>query len=240
MKRYLKALSSPAFLRQFFAYDRMAQDAGTTRPSWSRIRPILDEATPKTDFDRQYFYHTAWAARILAETQPKEHVDIGSLLFFVGIASAHTTITHYDYRPPDINLPNVKTGSADLTNLPFADDSITSLSCMHVLEHNGLGRYGDALDATGDVKAMHELARVLAPGGQLLFATPAGKPSVVFNAHRIHSHEQVLDGFSGLEMKSFALITDSRNGGQFIDDADPALVAQQRYGCSCYVFTKAK
>jgi SAM-dependent methyltransferase len=238
MKRYLKALSSPKFIGQYLGYRSLAKAAGTTQPSLSRIRPILDEATPQTGFDKHYVYHTGWAARILAETRPEHHVDIGSSLFFVSIASAHTPITHYDYRPPEIDLPNVKTGSADLTSLPFDDDSIESLSCMHVLEHNGLGRYGDALDAEGDVKAMKELTRVLAPGGQLLFATPAGQPRVVFNAHRVHSHEQVLEGFSGLEMKRFALITDGRHGGQFFPDADPALVAQQRYGCSCYLFTK--
>ncbi len=108
------------------------------------------------------------------------HVDIGSSLFFVGNVSAYQPMVHYDYRPPALALPGVDVGAADLLNLAFADGSIASLSCMHVVEHVGLGRYGDTLDPAGDVKACAELSRVLAPGGQLLFVTPVGQASVHF------------------------------------------------------------
>ena len=43
---------------------------------------------------------------------------------------------------------------------------------MHTLEHIGLGRYGDKVDPMGDIRAMNELARVTAPGGNLLIAVP--------------------------------------------------------------------
>ncbi|NDC42314.1 MAG: DUF268 domain-containing protein, partial [Chitinophagia bacterium] len=56
--------------------------------------------------------------------------------------------------------------------LPFESDSIPSLSCMHTIEHVGLGRYGDQLDPQGDLKAIAELKRVVQPGGDLLFVTP--------------------------------------------------------------------
>jgi hypothetical protein len=36
---------------------------------------------------------------------------------------------------------------------------------MHVVEHIGLGRYGEPMDEQGDLKAIEELKRVLAPGG---------------------------------------------------------------------------
>lgn len=240
MSRLLRALTSPRFMRDFVSYSTMAKAAGAPRPRLGRVRPILDEATSTTPFDRHYTYHPAWAARILAQTRPARHVDIASTLAFVAIASATTPIDHYDYRPAELDLPNVTCGSADLIALPFETNSIASLSCMHVVEHIGLGRYGDAIDPLGDRKAMAELARVLAPGGQLLFACPSGTPSIVFNAHRIYSHGQILSGFSGLELRHFSLITDKRNGGKLILDADPALVEKQRYGCGCYVFTKAQ
>jgi len=47
---------------------------------------------------------------------------------------------------------------------------------MNVVEHVGLGRYGEPLDPEGDIKAMRELRRVLAPGGSLLFVVPVGRP----------------------------------------------------------------
>ena len=39
---------------------------------------------------------------------------------------------------------------------------------MHVVEHIGLGRYGDQVDPDGDLMAMKELERVTAKLGKLL------------------------------------------------------------------------
>ena len=82
-------------------------------------------------------------------------------------------VDFYDFRPAPLSLPDLFAGAADLTALlPFADNSIHSLSCMHVLEHIGLGRYGDPLDPDGDLKAIGELVlRVVARRFDLLVAT---------------------------------------------------------------------
>jgi SAM-dependent methyltransferase len=237
-KELFKALASPTYLMSFWRYRKLAREGAQPLPALRRIRPITNEATAQTGFDAHYIYHTGWAARVLAETRPEQHVDIGSSLYFVSIASAIVPITHYDYRPPALAMPGVAVGAADLLALPFAEGAFPSLSCMHVIEHVGLGRYGDRLDPLGDRKAASELARVLAPGGQLLFATPVGRPTIAFNAHRIYGHGDVLQLFSSLRLKSFALITDKRDGNLFLPDANPERVAQQRYGCGCYVFEK--
>ncbi|CAN1566117.1 Protein of unknown function DUF268, Caenorhabditis species [Rhabdaerophilaceae bacterium] len=241
-KDLFKALLSPRYLADLMRFRRQARAAGLQEPALSSLRPIVDEATAQTAFDTHYVYHTGWAARVLARTRPEHHVDIGSSLFFVANASAFVAMTHYDYRPPAFAMPNAQTGAANLLSLPFADHSIPSLSCMHVIEHIGLGRYGDALDAQGDAKACAELSRVLAPGGMLLFATPVGRPQVQFNAHRIYSYQQVLRLFPWLDLEEFALITDKRDaeGAVFVPDADPARVARQRYGCGCFAFRKPK
>jgi len=207
-------------------------------PSLGKLRPMSEDATATTGFDTHYVYHTAWAARVLARTRPDKHVDVGSSLYFVGNVSAFIPMVHYDYRPPELSLPGAEVGAADLLNLPFESASIASLSCMHVIEHVGLGRYGDRLDPLGDAKACAELSRVLAPGGRLLFVTPVGKPAIHFNAHRIYGHDAVLSLFPGLELEEFALITDKRDGATLVLNADPARVAKQRYGCGCYVFRK--
>ena len=86
---------------------------------------------------------------------------------------------------------------------------------MHVVEHIGLGRYGDPLDATGDLKAMKELARVVAPGGTLLLVCPVGRPRVVFNAHRIYSVEQISASFPEFALAEFALISDGYSAQTF-------------------------
>lgn len=205
---------------------------------WSERLVRLHDHTATTNFDRHYIYHTAWAARVLRQSQPSHHVDIGSSLYFVAIASAFVPIDFYDYRPAELDLDGVSTNFADLTNLPFADRSLTSLSCMHVVEHIGLGRYGDAVDPDGDLKAMRELQRVIAPGGSLLFVAPVGRPRIMYNAHRIYAFEHVVDGFPQLRLQQFALSPDAPGDGGLIVDADPALVARQEYACGCFWFRR--
>ena len=199
------------------------------------IYPCLNDRIQKTPFDHHYTYHPAWAARILAQTKPELHVDISSILSFGAVVSAFVPVKFYDYRPADLQLSNYEADFADLKNLPFADNLISSLSCMHTVEHIGLGRYGDALDAEGDIKAINELKRVVKPGGDLLFVTPVGKRKIEFNAHRIYSYEQILEYFSPLTLKEFSLIPDA---GGLIENAEPALVVQQQYGCGCFWFKK--
>ncbi len=50
---------------------------------------------------------------------------------------------------------------ADICNLPFEDNSYDVILCNHVLEH-----------ISDDTKAMHELYRVLKPGGMGIFQIP--------------------------------------------------------------------
>jgi SAM-dependent methyltransferase len=195
----------------------------------------LYDNTTQTPFDQHYTYHPAWAARKLAELRPEWHVDISSILHFSTIVSAFIPIRFYDYRPAAVKLPGLESGAADLVQLHFESNSIPSLSCMHTIEHIGLGRYGDPIDPRGDLKAANELKRVLKPGGHFLFVTPVGKPKIEYNAHRIYSFEQVMEMFSGLDLVEFSLVPDS---GELIENADPARVSQQIYGCGCLLFKK--
>jgi len=197
------------------------------------IYPCLKDKITKTPFDHHYTYHPAWAARVLAQTRPEYHVDISSILSFSTIVSAFVPVKFYDYRPADLKLNNLESGFADLKKLSFADNSIPSLSCMHTIEHIGLGRYGDEIDPQGDIRSINELKRVLTHGGDLLFVTPVGKPRIEFNAHRIYSYEQIVEYFSPLILKEFSLIPDA---GGIITNADPGLVKEQNYGCGCFWF----
>jgi Caenorhabditis protein of unknown function, DUF268. len=192
-----------------------------------------------TGFDRHYIYHVAWAARIIKEINPSIQVDISSTLYFCSIISAFIPVKFYDYRPADLVLSGFACEAADLLALPFADGSIHSISCMHVVEHVGLGRYGDPLDPDGDLKAIAELKRVLALNGNLIFVVPVGgTPKIMFNAHRIYSYAQVLEYFSDVELREFALVPDYPNDGGLIRGASKEMADAQKYGCGCFWFKK--
>jgi SAM-dependent methyltransferase len=229
----------PKFLAQFWSFARMSKARKDFKPpSSGDLFPKLGEATAQTGFDHHYIYHPAWAARIVAKTKPPVHVDISSTLHFCSMLSAFVPVKFYDYRPAKLELDNLESGRADLTKMPFLDNSIASLSCMHTVEHVGLGRYGDPLDANGDLKAVAELKRVTARGGNLLFVVPTGRPKVMFNAHRIYSYRQIINYFDGFVLKNFALVTDDGQGRDFIENASEQEANRQIYGCGCYWFQK--
>ncbi|MDH5719757.1 MAG: DUF268 domain-containing protein [Spirochaetia bacterium] len=200
----------------------------------------LTDKTSNTLFDAHYIYHPAWAARALKKINPTKHIDISSTLHFCSIVSSFIPVEFYDYRPAQLKLSDLTSKHADLLKLPFKDNSVKSLSCMHTVEHVGLGRYGDKIDYDGDLKAIEELKRVLAQNGDLLFVVPLGKPKLVFNAHRIYSYDQIINYFNGFSLKEFALIPDFSNGGGIIKNASKKLVDNQKWGCGCFWFRKEK
>jgi SAM-dependent methyltransferase len=235
-----KAGGSWRYLSAYYAYAHMARKSRQRFTMQIKdIYPCINDQTATTGFDRHYVFHTAWAARVVAAVNPPLHVDISSSLYFSSIVSAFLPVQFYDYRPAELALSGLTTGSADILNLPFADGSIISLSCMHVVEHIGLGRYGDPIDPDGDLKAIEQLKRVVAPGGNLIFVVPIGKtPKIMFNAHRIYCYDQIIQYFSGCSLKEFALIPDNPSQGGLIRNATSVQADQQNYGCGCFWFRK--
>jgi SAM-dependent methyltransferase len=236
-----RAIAIAGFVWSFFTFQRLARSG--SRPDfsvqWKDRFACLDDATPVTYFDHHYVYHLGWAARKVAAQKPASHTDISSSLYFSALISAHTSVRFFDLRPARMRLANVSCEAADITCLPFSDRSIHSLSCMHVAEHIGLGRYGDPMDADGDLRAMRELQRVTAPGGSLLFVVPIGQRRIQFNAHRIYSPEEIVRTFSELTLADFSLITDNPDDG-IIPRADFAQANAQRYGCGCFHFIRER
>lgn len=241
MKKTIKKIKnivlSPFILKDYFTYKIMDKQKRFS----SKIRdfyPQIKDKTFNTNFDRHYIYHLAWATRKVLEIKPTYHIDISSSLYFSAILSASIPVKFYDYRPAKLKLNNLETYFADLTKLPFPDNSLHSLSCLHTVEHVGLGRYGDALDPEGDIKAINELKRVLAPNGSLLFVVPLGQPKIEFNAHRIYSYQMILDLFADLELKEFYFIPESAKKGEPAYDEKQAIVDKSNYACGCFWFIK--
>jgi len=205
---------------------------------WRDRSPQLYDKTEESGYDAHYVYHLAWAARIISKIKPMVHIDISSQINFSTIVSAFIPMEYYDYRPAKISLQNLSTGKQDLTKLSFSDNSILSISCMHVIEHVGLGRYGDKIDPDADVIAIAELKRVLAPGGNLLIVLPIGFAKITFNAHRVYSFDQIITYLSDLHLKEFALLPDYNPEKGLIIPANKEDADLQTYGCGCFWFTK--
>ena len=222
----------PVYAGQWFRF----KSASNIASPWTDAYPCLSDATLRTGFDPHYFFQAAWLARRLAEAQPARHADIGSDVGMVGVLSAFVPVDFVDLRPIETDLPGLTPKAGNLTALDFASASLASVSCMHVIEHIGLGRYGDPLDPPGHEKAAAELARVLAPGGSLFLSVPVGRERVCFNAHRVFSHGTVERLFPALRLQAFALVDDL---GRFHPESSPVQADECDYGCGLFHFVKA-
>jgi SAM-dependent methyltransferase len=197
--------------------------------------PCLCDWVSTTPFDPHYFYQGAWLARRIADMRPARHVDVGSSVLTLSVLSATTETLFIDRRPLPVQLPGLRCEEGDILALPFADGSVVSLSCLHVIEHIGLGRYGDPIDPAGSARAAQELARVLAPGGRLYLSTPVGRERVCFNAHRVFAPETVIAMFDSLCLESFGWV-DDRGALHMAARPDDARGAE--YGCGLFEFAK--
>lgn len=200
-----------------------------------KFMPMLEDKTKYSQIDPHYFYQGIWAMEKIVKEKPAEHTDIGSEVNWVALLSRVIKTKFVDIRPIPADVVNLENIKGSILALPFQNNSINSLSCLHVAEHIGLGRYGDKIDPEGTHKACKELSRVLSIDGSLYFSLPIGKEKVYFNAHRVHDPETIIEYFGNLKLKEFSVIDDR---GKFIRNVEPSKFKGLNYGCGLFHFTK--
>ena len=180
------------FWQSFEDYQRIAPM--DRQPRINDLQAYLTDRTATTPIDPVYFYQDAWAFEKIVQRRPAEHFDVGSHHKYVALLSKVVPVTMIDIRPLALPMESIRFRPGSITELPFADGTVASLSSLCVVEHIGLGRYGDPLDPDGTEKAVRELVRVLAPGGRLYLSLPvARRDKIVFNAHRLTAIDRVAE-----------------------------------------------
>ena len=167
----------------------------------NNLKLCLFDKTADTLVDYVYFYQNAWCAKKIFQAKPREHHDIGTQAGLISIISQFIPTIMVDIRPLDVRLSGLNFIQGDITALPFKDSSLDSISSICVIEHIGLGRYGDKLDSFGSEKSAAELKRILSPNGSLYISLPVDKENTIyFNAHRAFTREYVLKLFEPLKL----------------------------------------
>lgn len=220
------------YLSDWSHYQKLA---GAEKAGFVDSYPRLFDRTSNTPYSAHYLYQGIWAAERIMRIEKHFHVDVGSEVAFASLISVMTPVIFLDLRPLQVSSHKFASIAGDLLQLPFASGSIQSLSSLHVVEHVGLGRYGDALDPLGTRRACGELERVLAPGGNLFLSLPVGRPRLQFNAHRIHAPITVREFFSSLELVEFSAVDDR---GNFLENVPLETVSQSVYACGMYWLVK--
>lgn len=182
------------FLRDLRAF--RAQQADGAEFPMGTLYPCLDDKHAASgEASGHYFHQDLLVARRIFARKPERHIDVGSRIDgFVAHVAAFRSIEVLDIRPLHHRIPNVVFTQADLmAPSPEHLASADSVSCLHALEHFGLGRYGDPIDPDGHLKGLRGLRDLLRPGGMLYLSVPMGTQRVEFNAHRVFALPYLLD-----------------------------------------------
>jgi Caenorhabditis protein of unknown function, DUF268 len=190
-----------------------------------------------------YFHQDLLVAQKIFAAQPQKHADVGSRVDgFVAHVAAFRIIEVFDIRPLNAHPKNILFKQADFMDL--SDDLLEycdSLSCLHALEHFGLGRYGDPIDLDGYRKGFENLCKMLKPSGTLYFSVPIGAERIEFNAHRVFSIKTVLDlAKDRLKLIDFSYVDDRGDlyENQLLTEEAAVNSFNLHYGCGIFEFQK--
>lgn len=191
----------------------------------------------------QYFYQDIYVAQQIYKNCPERHIDIGSRVDgFVAQVAVFRKIEVIDIRKLTTKIKNIVFIQSDLmiTNQALMN-STDSLSCLHAIEHFGLGRYGDSIDYKGHLKGLENIKKIIKRGGLFYFSTQIGHQRIEFNAHRVFSVRYLIDYFKqDYEILNFSYIDDS---GDFFENANLVDdMIDKNFGCNlgCGIFILRK
>jgi SAM-dependent methyltransferase len=160
-----------------------------SRMPFGKLYPCIDDYDAESGTAAgHYFHQDLIVAQRIFKAIPIRHVDVASRIDgFVGHLAVFREVEVFDIRPLTTNARNIVFRRCDIMAeiKPEYVDYCDSLSCLHALEHFGLGRYGDNIDPDGHLNGLHNLHRILRNEGILYLAVPIGPHRVEFNAHRV-------------------------------------------------------
>ena len=234
----------PRFIRDLFRYRRQ-QKSGSSDFRVKGIFPYLNDHDSESGVSGGHYFYQDWlvAGRIY-QNSPEIHVDVGSRVdgLITHIASFRP-VTVIDIRPLSTNIPNIEfiqmdiTGSISSSFTEFCD----SLSCLHALEHFGLGRYGGEINYEGYLTGLKNLAKLLKTGGKFYLSIPIGPQRVEFNAHRVFDLSYIIKLLNpDFLIDNFSLVDDNNRFRENIplNDMDVRNNFNCKYGCGIFELTK--
>lgn len=212
----------PAYIKDYIYFRSMYEGV-------IKIDPCLtDRYAACGSYFNEYFWQDLLVARLIHKINPKRHVDVGSRIDgFIGQLASFREVEVIDVRKPSIEIDGIKFHVADMSlpeNTSLLRDAVgssDSVSCLHALEHFGLGRYGDRVVANGFQEGIKNLISLLSSSGYLYLSVPIGSERVQFNANYVFNpsklnqlvlgYGMVLDSFYAYSPEIGPIEIDSEN-----------------------------
>lgn len=196
------------------------------------------------EVNSEYFVQDLFIAQQIYESNPPKHVDVGSRIDgFVSNVASFRQIEVFDVREMKNSIKNVTFKSADFSDPNLALTNYTeSISCLHTLEHFGLGRYGDPVSNDAYINGFKNLANCLKKEGKLYLSVPIGRERVEFNANRVFDPSTIINlaNLHQLSLESLYTIDSKANLADvdFLIDDSIAKLSSENYNLGIFIFKK--
>ena len=187
----------PAFLRDLWIAS-----------SWKSINKLSIKPCLHDKYDNagsslsEYFFQDLFVANLVNNYKPNKLLDIGSRIDgFVANVASFRCLDVMDVRPMSGLPENIRFIEKDLMSSEKIIEQYDMITCLHAIEHFGLGRYGDSLSEDGHISGLRNMAKYLSKDGRLILSTPVGEGKLLFNANRVFGANELLHIFTNLNLK---------------------------------------
>ena len=241
LSKFIKAL--PSFLSEYRELKKQTVHS-LDDFHFGKFYPCIEDRSQESGTaSGHYFHQDLLVAGKIFKNTPIKHIDIGSRVDgFVSHVASFREIEIFDIRKLTTQIDNIVFKQVDMMD-PQLDlaEYCDSISCLHALEHFGLGRYGDKIDYQGHLKGWQNIYTVLKRNGKLYFSVPIGQQRIEFNAHRVFSLDYLLKMINDrYRIDSFCYVNDA---GNLIKNADLSRDSVKNnfschYGCGIFELTK--
>jgi len=227
------------FPRYIFELSKFKKLGGVVSHKYMILNDYYDQAGVSSG---HYFHQDLVVAKYIYENKPHDHIDIGSRIDgFVAHVATFRPIKIMDIRDLEKSEhQNIEFIKKDLMNNENIDEKITdSISCLHAIEHFGLGRYGDKIDPDGYIKGFNNIIKMLKKKGKLYISFPIGKRNEVhFNSHRVFHPKDIFNWYEkkDLSLEKFDMVDDNGKLHKNIDIDKYQF--NLTYGCGIYTFIR--
>ena len=218
--------------------NKWLRKGGKIRENYMCLKDYSDNAGQSKGHN---FHQDLLVAKMIYNSKPKRHIDVGSRVDgFVAHVASFREIEVFDVRPLEKSIhQNIKFLKADLMN-PLKVTKTDSLSCLHAIEHFGLGRYNDPINIDGHITGITNLTSMLEKNGILYISFPIGKTDEVhFNAQRVFHPKSIFNYHcirSCMKLIRFDYVDD--NGDLHLNSNVDTILGKLDYGCGIYTFKK--
>jgi hypothetical protein len=234
-KKNLKHNNLKYFL-DFFKYKKLGGNV-------TYFHPMLNDSLEEAGISKgHYFHQDLLVASYIYNSKPETHVDIGSRIDgFVAHVASFRKIQIIDIRNlNEIGHDNISFIKLDLTKHNNSSILSDSVSCLHAIEHFGLGRYGDTIDPVGHIKGFNNILKIIKKNGTLYISFPISQNNEThFNSQRVFNPNDIFNWSTQenkISLKKFDYV--DAQGNLHLNTKISDIENIKEYGCGIYTFKK--